>query len=71
VATARAAAIQEANDKEAAITAATTVDELMIAVGATPSEAPAPTPSITVTETVTISSSTDTPALSSADIQAL
>lgn len=71
VATARAAAIQEANDKEAAITAATTVDELMIAVGATPSEAPAPTPSITVTETVTISSSADISALSSADIQAL
>jgi len=32
VATARAAAIQEANDKEAAITAATTVEELIAAV---------------------------------------
>lgn len=41
-AAARSAIIAAANAKEAAITAATTVQELMAAVGALPTEAPAP-----------------------------
>ena len=45
--TARAAIIQAANDKEAAITAATTVEELIVALGYAPSEAPAPAPVVT------------------------
>lgn len=39
VASARAAVIQAANDKEAAITAATTVEELIVALGYAPTEA--------------------------------
>lgn len=38
----RLAIIDAANDKEAAITAAATVEELMVAVGAVAAEAPAP-----------------------------
>jgi hypothetical protein len=65
VATARAAAIQEANDKEAAITAATTVEELMTALGFVPTEAPAP-----VVEEVVLAEE-PAPAMTSEQISAL
>ncbi len=81
VAATRAAVLAEADQVEAAITAATTVDELVAAVGAAPAEAPAPvveetqsvvieaTPSASTTETATIT--TVIPALSSSDIAAM
>lgn len=46
VASARAAVIQTANDKEAAITAATTVEELIEALYPQPAPAPAPAPAL-------------------------
>lgn len=68
--TARAAIIQAANDKEAAITAATTVEELIVALGYAPTEAPAPAPVVTP-EPIPVLASTDIPALTSEQISGL
>lgn len=64
-ASARQAIIDACAAKEAAITAATTVEELIVALGYAPSEAPAPEPVVTPEPTVEI------PALTSEQISGL
>lgn len=65
VASARAATIQAANDKEAAITASTTVEELIVALGYAPS---APQEVVVQEE---VPAQEPAPALTSSDISAL
>lgn len=63
VSTARVAILQTASDMETAITEATTVEELMVAVGVVPSAAPAPVEVVLATESIEAISSQQLTAL--------
>ena len=72
IAAARQVIIDACEVKEAVITAATTVEELIVALGYAPSEAPAPAPEPVVTpEPTPVLASTDIPALTSEQISGL